>query len=121
MKRSLTALIICLYFSSAGFAQQQPATPKPKPESSQQKTVAARQDAQGPRDVDVVKITTKLVQVDAVVTGKDGKPVTDLRPEEIEIREDGRAQKITHFSYVTSDPTGTSQPAKPVPTPAEVS
>jgi len=116
MKRSLTALIICLHFSSAGFAQQQPATPKPKPESSQQRPTTAPQDAQGPGDVDVVKITTKLVQVDAVVTGKDGKPVTDLRPDEIEIREDGRAQKITHFSYVTSDPTGTSQPAKSVPT-----
>ena len=116
MKRSLTALIICLPFSGAGFAQPQSSSPKPKPESSQQERVIP-QDAQRPGDVDVVKISTKLVQVDAVVTGKDGKPVTDLRPDEIEIREDGRPQKITHFSYVTSDPTGASLPAKPVPTP----
>lgn len=115
MKRSLAALIICLHFSSVGFAQQQSATPKPKPESSQQKPVSASQNPQGPGDVDVVKITTKLVQVDAVVTSKDGKPVTDLRLDEIEIREDGRPQKITHFSFVTSDPTAASP--KPLPGP----
>src|SRR6267142_721609 len=38
---------------------------------------------------DVVRITTKLVQVDAVVLDKNGRPVTDLRPEEIQILEDG--------------------------------
>src|SRR5712691_13476811 len=57
---------------------------------------------------DVVRITTNLVQVDAVVT-KDGKPVTDLKPEDFEIFEDGHPQTITNFSYV-SNPSG----AKPV-------
>ena len=50
---------------------------------------------------DVVRITTNLVQVDAVVT-KDGKPVTDLKPEDFEIAEDGRPQTITNFSYVSN-------------------
>ena len=49
-------------------------------------------------DEDVVRITTKLVQVDAVITDKNGKVVTDLRPDEVRIFEDGRSQKITHFS-----------------------
>jgi VWFA-related protein len=64
-----------------------------------------------------VKITTKLVQVDAVITDKSGKPVTDLGSDEIEIREDGRAQRITHFSYVTQESAGTSESAKPLPSP----
>jgi VWFA-related protein len=50
---------------------------------------------------DIVRITTNLVQVDAVVT-KDGKPVTDLKPEDFEIAEDGHPQTITNFSYVSN-------------------
>lgn len=53
-----------------------------------------------PVDDDVVKITTNLIQVDVTVTGKDGKAVEDLRPDEIEIYENGKLQKITAFSFV---------------------
>src|SRR4026208_2349731 len=50
---------------------------------------------------DVVKITTNLVQVDAVVT-KDGKPVTNLTSDDFEIYEDGRKQAITSFAYISN-------------------
>ena len=50
---------------------------------------------------EVVKITTNLVQVDAVVT-KDGKPVTDLTPDDFEIYEDGKKQAITSFAYISN-------------------
>ena len=50
---------------------------------------------------DVVKITTNLVQIDAVVT-KDGKPVKDLKAEDFEIYEDGRPQTITSFAYISN-------------------
>lgn len=53
-------------------------------------------------------MTTNLVQVDVVVTDKEGRPVTDLRPEEFEISEEGKRQTITNFSYVAANP---SQPA----------
>lgn len=82
-----------------GTAAQEPApskpSPSPSPSSSQKPTT--------PDDDDVVRITTNLVQVDAVVTDKNGKPVTDLRPEEVEIHENGKPQKITSFSYVSLD------------------
>ena len=59
---------------------------------------------------DVVKITTNLVQVDAVVT-KDGKMVTNLTADDFEIYEDGRKQAITSFAYVSNVPnTIASQP-----------
>lgn len=64
---------------------------------------AASQDAKPqptPPD-DVVKITTNLIQVDVTVTDSKGKPVTDLKPEEIEIYENGQKQKITNFSFIT--------------------
>jgi VWFA-related protein len=56
------------------------------------------------KDEDVVRISVTLVQVDAVVTDQRGKQVTDLKPEDFEIFEDNRRQRITNFSYVTAQP-----------------
>lgn len=53
-------------------------------------------------DTDVVKITTALIQLDVSVTDKKGKVVTDLRPDEIEVFENGERQKITNFSFVSN-------------------
>jgi VWFA-related protein len=53
-------------------------------------------------DEDVVKISTTLVQVDVTVTDKSGKVVTDLKPEEIEIYENGEKQNITNFSFISN-------------------
>ncbi|HYP51326.1 MAG TPA: VWA domain-containing protein [Pyrinomonadaceae bacterium] len=51
---------------------------------------------------DVVRITTNLVQVDAVVTDKDGNQVTNLTAADFELLQDGKPQKITNFSYVNT-------------------
>ncbi len=66
-------------------------------------TFAQRQQEATDDDDEVVRISTNLVQVDAVITDKDGRQVTDLRPEEIEVLEDDRPQKITNFSYITTE------------------
>jgi VWFA-related protein len=60
---------------------------------------------------DVVRITSNLVQIDAVVTDKKGRQVTDLKPEEFEILADGKPQKITNFSYVQNVPGAAAPPA----------
>jgi VWFA-related protein len=52
-------------------------------------------------DDDVVRINTNLVQVDAVVTDKDGRQVTDLKADDFEIVEDGRPRVPEYFSYVS--------------------
>ena len=60
---------------------------------------------------DVVVVTTNLVQVDAVVTDKNGKPVTDLTAEDFELLEDGHEREIKAFSYVPlTTQTSVSQP-----------
>jgi VWFA-related protein len=64
---------------------------------------------------DVVRITTNLVQIDAVVT-KDGKPVTDLSADDFEIYEDGRKQAITSFAYI-SNVSRANVPSKAEPAP----
>ena len=58
-------------------------------------------------DDDVVRITTNLVQIDAVVT-KDGKLVPNLKAEDFEIFEDGRRQTITSFAFISNVPATTN-------------
>jgi VWFA-related protein len=55
-----------------------------------------------PPDEDIVKITTALIQIDASVTDKNGKIVSDLKPEEVEIYENGVKQQISNFSFVSN-------------------
>lgn len=62
------------------------------------------------KDDDVVRITTNLVQVDAVVT-KDGKVVTDLTADDFEIYEDGKKQTITSFAFISNVSNTVAQPA----------
>jgi len=53
-----------------------------------------------PGGEDVVKITTSLIQVDATVLDKKGKPVKGLTADDFEIYENGKKQAITNFSFV---------------------
>ena len=54
----------------------------------------------------VLRVTVNLVQVDAVVTDSKGKQVTNLTAGDFQIFQDGKSQKITHFSYIsTAAPT----------------
>ena len=82
MKKAVLALFLAAFAVAAAFSQDVKPTPKPTPP-----------------DDDVVKISTNLIQIDVSVTDKNGKAVTDLKPEEIEIYENGERQKITNFSY----------------------
>jgi VWFA-related protein len=41
-----------------------------------------------------------VVQIDAVVNDKSGRQVTDLRPEDFEVFENGRRKIVTHLAYV---------------------
>lgn len=43
----------------------------------------------------VLKVTTQLVMVDAIITDKAGNPVTDLKQDEVEVLENGKTQKIS--------------------------
>lgn len=66
----------------------------------------------------VIRITVERIQLDAVITDKKGRHVTDLRPEEIEIFQDGEQQSISEFSYVRSGvpaeaPSGAQPSAAP--------
>lgn len=94
--QQLLAVVLGMCVGSVSFGQVRDSPPSPKP----------AQD-------DVVRITTNLVQVDAVITDKNGKPITDFKPEELQLYENNRPQKITHFSYIAADTTDNPPPSKP--------
>jgi VWFA-related protein len=124
-KPALTSLVLLVSLLLPIQAQQQ-TFPAPRPQNT-----PAPQSKPSDDDQDVIRITSNLVQVDAVVT-KDGKQVTDLKAEDFEVFEDGKPQNITHFSYfsnilsapvvsstVAKAPTATDKNAPPVaPLPA---
>ncbi|HVF67072.1 MAG TPA: VWA domain-containing protein [Pyrinomonadaceae bacterium] len=65
-----------------------------------QTPTAPQRREENPYEDEVVRITTNLVQFDAVVTDKQGRLVTDLRPEEFELTVDGKRRQVSNFSYV---------------------
>src|SRR3979490_105634 len=84
--QSLILILVCLLTSALG------QEPKPSPQPRE------------PQDTEVVRVTTNLVQIDASVTDKSGRQITDLRLEDFEVTQDGRAQKITNVSYISTRP-----------------
>jgi len=106
MKKRTSLAFVLIFSLFISIAAQQNPNPKPGPQTTPEQTNPQQQQVE---KEDVVRITTNLVQVDAIITDKNGKQVTDLKPEEIEIYEDGHPQKITNFSYISTE-SGTAQP-----------
>ena len=80
------AAILSLILVSVSWARSQSPSPTPPPAD----------------ETDVVKITTTLIQLDVTVKDRKGKVVTDLRPDEIEVYENGEKQKISNFSFISN-------------------
>lgn len=96
MKKLFLALVCAVLFVSNIFSQTAKPTPTPPPAD----------------DEDVVKISTSLIQVDVTVTDKNGKVISDLKPEEIEIYENGKKQNISNFSFISKIKKTTETPAE---------
>jgi VWFA-related protein len=64
-----------------------------------------------PADTKIFRVDVNLVQVDAVVTDKEGLPVTDLTADDFIILQDGKPQEITNFSLVRLQPSVLPRPA----------
>ncbi len=86
MTKGWLLIAFALICSVATLAQDPNASPLPTPDA----------------DNEVVKISTNLIQLDVTVTDKKGKPIVGLRPDEIEIYENGAKQEITNFSFITA-------------------
>jgi VWFA-related protein len=97
-RRSYTAAVgLALALAGAAPAQQPPAEKEREEKPS-------------------VQIGTTLVQVDAIVTDKSGRPVTDLTRDDFQVLQDDQQQDITTFVYVPTHPAP-PPPAAEGPTP----
>jgi VWFA-related protein len=75
--------------------------------------VTGQQPSPPPKDPGLVlRVTTRMVLVDAIVLDKEGHPVKGLKAEDFTVSEDGVRQRIASFSERSSEPS------KPAPTPA---
>ena len=108
-KFPLRSAIACVLFVTTVTAQSAPPQTQ-KPSSNPTETQKPSSDP-----TDVVRITTNLVQIDAVVTDRRGQHIVDLNPEEFQIYQDGRPQKISSFTYVNLNTTAADKPSSPSP------
>jgi VWFA-related protein len=62
------------------------------------RTAPAQQASPERPNVEIIPpVEGEVVQVDVVVTDKQGRPVTGLKPEDFLLLEDGRPQRLSHF------------------------
>jgi VWFA-related protein len=62
----------------------------------------------------VLRVTTRMVSLDAVVTDRDGHPVTDLTKDDFTVVEDGKSQTIASFSVSTPPKSAQKSDLPPV-------
>jgi VWFA-related protein len=71
---------------------------------------------------DQIELSAQEVLLDIVVTDSKGRPVTDLRRDEVEVLEGGDPQEITSFSLIeSSGSTATAAPGGKAPVSIELS
>ena len=109
----LTALLLTSLppapLRAQGPPQQPTTTTTPAATTTPQPTPAPQDDS----DDEVVRITSNLVQFDAVVVDRQGRQVTDLRAEDFEVTLEGDKQQLTNFSYISNVPGPTeARPAE---------
>src|SRR5258708_23243233 len=78
---------IALLALASAFSQTQNSPPAPAQESA---------------DQPLLRVTVNLVQVDAVVTDSKVNQITNLTADDFVLLQDGKPQKITHFSYIST-------------------
>src|SRR6266481_9395142 len=59
---------------------------------------------------DLIKVTTSLVNLDVIIKDKKGKVITDLKPEDFTVLENGVPQKIEFFDATLTNGNKAAQP-----------
>ncbi len=75
----------------------------------------AQQPAAKPDDEQQIQLGTQEVLLDLVATDNKGRPVNDLKADEIKVFEDGSRQEVTSFGLVQADGSDAVAGSKPPP------
>lgn len=86
----------------------QPGPPRPRPvlrsvdtsQSSQEQSRTAKQDSGEVDEGSIVRVSTSLITVPAIVMDRNGRYVPNLRKEDFRIYEDGVEQTVANFASV---------------------
>ncbi len=88
-------------------------------------SIPASPQRQPDPDSPLIRVTVSLVQLDAIVTDKSGKVLTDLAPDEFQILQDGKPRKLSRFAFIPTQSGPTPRPPKktdataiPIPPPS---
>ncbi len=97
---AVSLLTVLLGSVPAARQAQPPAQPQPPAGTAAPapQTQEPERSQQGP-----IRTGINFVRVDAIVTDRQGNPVLDLKPEEFQLSEDNKPQKIEQFSVVKID------------------
>ena len=91
-------------------AAQAPAqTPQPRPPAE-----GEPRSGDQPPAPPVFRTAIDFVRVDVIVTDRKGQPITDLKPEEVEVFEDGDRQEIESFKLFRVDEISETTPVRPI-------
>ena len=71
--------------------------------------------AQSPPDAPTFKAGTTLIEFTVVATGEDGRPVTDLKQDDLSISEGGKPREVAFFHYEGAPPAAIRVRAQPLP------
>ena len=91
-----TIVVACAIVSAQGTATPPPAQQNPPPAQQTPRPTFTP----GPQQTPVFRTQVDSISVDVTVTDKNGKPVTDLKQEDFEIRETGKLQSIDSFKFI---------------------
>jgi len=70
---------------------------RPGPQFTPAQPAASPQDQQ-PGPPGTIRVRVRLIPVDVIVTDQRDNPITDLKQDDFQVFENGRAQEIRHFS-----------------------
>ena len=104
-KRALIVIGLCLLLVAVIAAQSAPQSapsnsPQPAPQAASTAPAPGAGAPNSSQSGYVLKVTTRLVTLDVLATDSHGNPVRDLKPEDLQIFEEHKAQqKIERFQY----------------------
>lgn len=93
--RCICLLAPALLFCTPGYPQ----STSPQPQSSAPAPSAQSQGQQVYEPATVLKATTRLVVLDVVATDAHGHAVTDLKPEDFTVMENGKREELRIFNF----------------------
>jgi len=97
MRRIIAVLAAVSMLIPAGAAA--PQNQGPKINKSPERNLPGARGEQDDSGAVTIRSSVDLVLIDARVTGKSGKPILGLKPEQFSLTEDGNPQKISSLDY----------------------